>query len=66
MKLSEWAKQQGVHYQTAYTWYKLGKLPVKSYQTDSGSIFIEPNKSYQLAEAILQCEKLLILLKNEG
>ena len=27
MKLSVWAKQQGVSYQTAWRWWKEGKLP---------------------------------------
>ncbi|MCK9229042.1 MAG: IS607 family transposase, partial [Syntrophorhabdaceae bacterium] len=28
MKLSEWAKQQGISYKTAWRWYTEGKLPV--------------------------------------
>lgn len=28
MKLKEWAARQGVHYQTAYRWYREGMLPV--------------------------------------
>ena len=28
MKLSTWAKKQGVHYNTAYKWFKEGKFPV--------------------------------------
>lgn len=45
MKLSVWAKSQGVSYKTAHTWFKNNKLPVKSYQTASGTIIIEPNIS---------------------
>ncbi|MER5916469.1 IS607 family transposase, partial [Streptomyces sp. NPDC001982] len=28
MKLSEWARRQGVSYQTAWRWVKDGKMPV--------------------------------------
>lgn len=45
MKLSVWAKSQGISYKTAHNWFKNNKLPVKSYQTDSGTIIIEPNIS---------------------
>ncbi len=41
MKLSEWAKRQGISYKTAWKWYKEGKLPVKAYQTPSGTILVE-------------------------
>lgn len=40
MKLSDWAKKQGLNYQTAYRWYKAGKLPASAYQADSGTIII--------------------------
>jgi putative resolvase len=41
MKLSEWAERQGIHYMTAWRWWKAGKLPVPAYQTPSGSIIVE-------------------------
>jgi putative resolvase len=41
MKLSEWAQRQGIHYMTAWRWWKAGKLPVPAYQTPSGSIMVE-------------------------
>jgi len=44
MKLSDWAKQQGIAYITAWRWFKRGKLPVKAYKTPSGSILVEPNR----------------------
>lgn len=43
MKLSDWAKSQGVSYTTAYRWFKAGKLPVKSKQTLTGTILVEEN-----------------------
>lgn len=45
MKLSQWAKQQGISYTTAWRWYKHGKLPVKATQTPSGTILVEPESS---------------------
>lgn len=44
MKLSQWAKQQGIHYQTAWRWFKNGTLPVKAIQTKTGTILIIPEK----------------------
>ena len=41
MKLSQWAKKQGIHYQTAYKWFCNGKLPVKAIQLDTGTILVE-------------------------
>jgi predicted site-specific integrase-resolvase len=41
MKLSTWAKKQGVHYNTAYKWFKDGKFPCKAYQTESSTIIVE-------------------------
>jgi predicted site-specific integrase-resolvase len=45
MKLSHWAKQQGIAYQTAWRWYKAGLLPVKAFQSPSGTILVEPSIS---------------------
>lgn len=39
MKLSKWAKKQGIHYQTAWQWFKDGRIK-NAYQTDTGSIFV--------------------------
>jgi putative resolvase len=36
VKLSEWAARNGVHYQTAWTWAKEGRMPVPVVQTPSG------------------------------
>ena len=41
MKLSEWAERQGIHYMTAWRWWKAGKLPVPAYQSPSGSIIVQ-------------------------
>lgn len=42
MKLSKYAKQLGVSYLTAYSYWKNGKL--QGYQTHTGTIIITENK----------------------
>lgn len=41
MKLKDWADKQGISYLTAYRWWRAGTLPVKAFQTDSGTIIVE-------------------------
>ena len=41
MKLSIWAKKQGVSYRTAWRWFKVGKLPVPAEQMSSGTILVK-------------------------
>lgn len=41
MKLSSWARKQGVSYLTAWRWFKSGKLPVPARQLPSGTILVE-------------------------
>lgn len=49
MKLSDWAKKQGIHYNTAYRWFREGNLPVKAYKTKTNTIMVEEGSS-ELAE----------------
>jgi predicted site-specific integrase-resolvase len=41
VKLSEWARQQGVTYHTAWAWFKKGVLPVPAIQLPTGTILVE-------------------------
>ena len=41
MKLSEWARKQGISYRTAWRWFKAGQLPVTAVQTATGTILVE-------------------------
>jgi putative resolvase len=43
MKLSEWAKKQGISYKTAHRWYKEGKLPCEADQMPTGTIIVKEN-----------------------
>jgi predicted site-specific integrase-resolvase len=38
MKLSQYAKQQGISYKTAWRWYKAGQLD--AYQTPTGTVIV--------------------------
>ena len=40
MKLSVWAKKQGITYKTAWRWWKAGQLPVQAEQMASGTVVI--------------------------
>ncbi|MFD5516267.1 hypothetical protein [Streptomyces sp. NPDC127066] len=41
MKLSEWGRQQGVRYQTAWRWVKDGKTPVPVRQAPLGTWLVD-------------------------
>lgn len=41
MKLSEWAKENGISYKTAWRWFKNGMLPVHAEQLASGTILVK-------------------------
>jgi putative resolvase len=45
VKLSKWAKQQGIDYKTAYRWFRAGILPVASRQLPTGTILVDPPAS---------------------
>ena len=41
MKLSDWARQQGIAYKTAHKWFHKGLLPVPAQQLPSGTILVD-------------------------
>ena len=41
VKLSDYARKQGVSYLTAWRWFKSGKFPVPARQLPSGTILVE-------------------------
>lgn len=52
MKLSEWADRQGIHYQTAWKWWKEGNLPVAASQTPTGMILVQEKDSMATGVAL--------------
>ena len=45
MKLSEWAKRQGISYRTAWRWVRQGKMPVSFEQTATGTILVRETET---------------------
>lgn len=41
IRLTDWARQQGIHYRTALRWLAAGKLPVKVISTPTGRLLVE-------------------------
>ncbi|MFE4672860.1 IS607 family transposase [Streptomyces sp. NPDC056723] len=55
MKLSEWAARNGVHYQTAWTWAKEGRMPVPVRQTPSGTWLVDEPASEVSGRVVAYC-----------
>ncbi|MFJ8142449.1 IS607 family transposase [Streptomyces sp. NPDC096013] len=55
MKLSEWASRNGVHYQTAWTWAKEGRMPVPVRQTPSGTWLVDEPASEASGRVVVYC-----------
>ncbi|MBW2671838.1 MAG: IS607 family transposase [Deltaproteobacteria bacterium] len=53
MKLSDWAKQQGISYRTAWRWFRQGRLPCRAEQMPSGTILVYPDEETQTDEAVV-------------
>ncbi|MGW9027702.1 IS607 family transposase [Streptomyces sp. NPDC055722] len=55
MKLSEWARQQGVSYQTAWRWVKDGKMPVAVRQAPSGTWLVDEPAARPSGRVVAYC-----------
>ncbi|MCX5007936.1 IS607 family transposase [Streptomyces sp. NBC_00638] len=55
MKLSEWARQQGVSYQTAWRWVKDGKMPVPVRQAPSGTWLVDEVAAPSSGRVVAYC-----------
>jgi hypothetical protein len=61
MKLSDYAKKEGITYAASYRRFKLGQIP-NAYQLDSGAVFIkEEDVSWKDDLILLQKEKIKAL-----
>src|SRR5712691_10070994 len=49
MKLSEYAKQQGISYRTAFRWWQAGQIP--GYQAATGTIIVHDPQAVPAAAA---------------
>ena len=52
VKLSTWAKEQGISYQAAWRMYRDGKLPVPVEQLPTGTIIVKPPKEEPAGVAV--------------
>jgi putative resolvase len=43
VNLTEWARVQGIHPQTAYRWFREGTLPVPAVRVNARSVLVNPN-----------------------
>lgn len=50
IKLSEWAKQNGVTYRTAWNWFHQGKMPCAVKQTATGTILVDTTPFVESSE----------------
>jgi putative resolvase len=55
VKLSEWAARNGVHYQTAWTWAKEGRMPVPVVQTPSGTWLVTQSAPQAAGRIVAYC-----------
>jgi predicted site-specific integrase-resolvase len=55
MKLSEWAKQQGIAYITAWRWFKTGKMPIPCIKTPSGAILVQAIGKATMGTTTIYC-----------
>jgi len=51
MRLKDYAKQKGVHYRTAYRWFKSGQI--RGYQMDTGTIFITEDETHKPMKIVI-------------
>lgn len=55
MKLSEWARRNGVHYQTAWQWAKNGQMPVPVVKTATGRYLVLEASSADAGHTVAYC-----------
>jgi putative resolvase len=51
VNLTEWARAQGVHPQTAYRWFREGMLPVPAVRVNRRTVLISPDAPTEPAAA---------------
>jgi len=64
MKLSVWAKRQGVSYKTAWRWWRDGKLPVHAEQMASGTVVVQ--EAEQMAGTVALYARVLSSDQRNG
>lgn len=57
MKLSVWAKKQGIAYKTAHKWFQEGNIPHEVVQMPSGAIIVREDTQAADAKVIIYTKK---------
>ena len=47
MNLTEWARRQGIHPQTAYNWFHAGTLPVPAVRVNQRTVLVAPDAALE-------------------
>ena len=47
VNLTEWARRQGIHPQTAYNWFRAGTLPVPPVRVNQRTILVAPDAALE-------------------
>ncbi|MHB1713204.1 MAG: IS607 family transposase [Acidimicrobiales bacterium] len=53
MNLTQWARSQGIHPQTAYRWFRNGTLPVPAVRVNERTVLISPESSQRSPQQAL-------------
>lgn len=53
VKLSEWARANGVHPQTAYRWFREDRMPVPARRLESGTIWVDAPESGESGRTVV-------------
>jgi hypothetical protein len=66
MKLSEYARKNGISYQTALRWFHADKLPVRAEQLKTGTILVYPDQPINISADLKKCPYCAELIKKEA
>jgi putative resolvase len=55
VKLSDWARRNGVHYETAWSWAMNGQMPVPVVKTDTGRYLILESAAERVGRTVVYC-----------
>lgn len=53
VKLSEWARANGVHPQTAYRWFREDRMPVSARRLESGTIWVDAPETGETGRTVV-------------
>ena len=58
VKLAEWARANRVHPQTAYRWFRQGRMPVPARRLASGTIWVDETPRSDVGRVVLYARVL--------